>query len=73
MIITVLINDGGIRGSMTVPPNPRHSVSGGCHNGGHIDEEEEDEANPAKDRGDQVSPGEEREISRTLLGRTEAP
>lgn len=41
---------------MTAPPNPRHAVSGGCHNGDHIDEAEEDEANPDRER----QPGEPR-------------
>lgn len=45
---------------MTVPPSPRHLVSGGCRNGDHTDEAEEDEANPDKE-----------EASRRAQGRNE--
>lgn len=40
---------------MTGSPNPRHLVSGGCHDSDDINEEEEDDANPGRERGDQVS------------------
>ena len=44
-----------IRESMTGSSNPRHLVSGGCHDSDDINEEEENEANPDRERGDQAS------------------
>lgn len=57
--------------SMTAYPNPWHLRSGGHHYGGHTnDKEEDDEANPDKERGRQL--GQPKEGMRDFKNATEA-